>query len=359
MNRELSRRFFRRVFLGNAHFAAALLLASSTLIPAAHAQFEGRPGAVISGAVFDANGNQPIARARVKVRAMAGGEIANTLTDAQGRFEAANPNGIAGSYIVSVDLPGYQPAEEQVDGRGGLSDVVLTLKRAKPAGENYSISSPDSYTVSVNDLQVPGKARKTFDKGLERLQTQDAAGSIAYFKEATNAFPNYYEAFYQLGVANMELRRRDEAERALQKAIDLSGGRNPDPQFALGAILCDRGAYADAEKLIRLAMETDSSSWRGHLFLSEAQFGQNQLADAEKSARAALSRKPDLAPAYILLANIHIRERDYKDAVSELDNYLRLKPDGAVSEQARKVRAATQRVMTRFAEMYSAPQFFY
>lgn len=359
MNRELIHRLIRRVFLANVHFAGLVLLASSTLAPAAHAQFEGRPGTVISGTVFDANGNQPIARARVNVRAMTGGEIANTFTDSQGRFEAASPNGIEASYIVTVDLPGYQPTEEQVDGRGGISGVILKLRRAKPAVENYSVSSPDSYTVSVNDLQVPSKARKAFDKGLERLQTRDAAGSIAYFKEATNAFPNYYEAFYQLGVANMELRRRDDAERALQKAIDLSGGHNPDPQFALGALLCDRGSYADAEKLIRRAMEGDSSSWRGHLFLGEALFGQNQLTEAEKSARSALSRKPDLAPAYILLANIHIRKHDYKEAVSELDNYLRLKPDGAVSEQARKVRAATQRVMTRFAERYSAPQFFY
>src|SRR5258707_9117124 len=80
----------------------------------------------------------------------------------------------------------------------------------------------DGYTVSVHELKVPGKARHAFEKGIEQLRKKDAEGSLNHFKEATDAFPNYYEAYYQIGVANLELRRGNEAEQALQRSIDFA-----------------------------------------------------------------------------------------------------------------------------------------
>lgn len=343
----------RATIFAKVHLAGGLLLlANAIFVPTARSQLDVAldPRTTISGSIFIEGENQPAVRIRVAVRAMTGGEVASTYTDSGGRFQAASPN--AGSYIISVEEPGYEPLQKRVDQGGVVSGVVLTLKKARaPAAEGY--------TVSVRDLSVPGKARKAFEKGIECLQKKDPAGSVAHFKQATDAFPDYYEAFYQLGLANLELRRGNEAEQALQRAIDLSGGHSADPQFALGAALCDRGAYAEAERIIRRGMEIDSSSWKGHLFLGQALFGQNRLVEAEKSARLALSRKSDLAFGHVLLANIYIRRHDYRSAITELDSFLRLKGDGPTSEQARDVRNAAERVVSRFARIFSTPRFLY
>jgi Flp pilus assembly protein TadD len=333
----------------------ALLLASAALVPAVHAQtdlFNSRN--TISGSVFVENMNQPAARVRVDVRGLSGGGIATAYTDSSGHFQADGTS--ARSYIVSIDEPGYEPVEERIDSIGASSGVVLTLKKAKTLQPE---PSSDRYTVSIHALSAPGKARKAFEKGIERLQKNDPAGSIAHFKEATDVFPDYYEAFYQLGMANLELRRGDEAERALQKAIDLSGGHNADPQFAMSALLCDRGQFEDAERVTRRALEIDPVSWRGYLFLGQALYGQNHLEEAEKNTRMAITRKQDLASAYVLLANIDIRRQDYRKAIADLDIFLRLKPDDPVSQQARDVRDAAQRVVNRFDQIYSLPQFLY
>jgi Tfp pilus assembly protein PilF len=354
MKKELVEKFAGPRIPAKAYIGiAVLLIANATFVPRTVAQIELSSGSrsTVFGTVFVEGTATPAVRVRVDVRALTGAEVATTYTDSGGRFQAPGPN--SGPYIVSVEEPGYEPVEQQI-GPNDAAGVVLTLRRAKTASNGAS-----GYTVSVHDLNAPGKARKAFDKGLERLQKNDLAGSVLYFKEATDAFPDYYEAFYQLGVANLELRRSDEAERALQKAIDLSGGHNADPQFALGALLCDRQEYAEAEKVIRRGMEHDSNSWRGYLFLGQAQFGQNQLEQAEKNARIALSRKSDLASAYILLANVAIRRHDYRTAVTQLDKFLELKPDGANSAQARDVRNAAQRVLSRFSRMFSPPQFVY
>jgi tetratricopeptide (TPR) repeat protein len=286
----------------------------------------------------------------VDVKALSAGEVATTFTDASGRFEV--PTDGRGSVIVTVQEQGYEPAELRVDPgfERTTPAVVITLHKLKTSAVDR-----EGYTVSVHELKAPGKARHAFDKGMERLQKKDLEGSLDRFKEATNAFPDYYEAYYQIGVANLELRRGNEAEQALQRSIDLSGGSYADPQFALGALLCDRQAYPEAERVLRRAIEVEPNSWKGHLFLGQALLGQTRLAEAEKSAQEVLLRRSDVPSAYILLANIHIRKQEYILAIKDLDTFLGMKPTGSSSEQARAVRDAAQRIASRLEQTVTAP----
>jgi Tfp pilus assembly protein PilF len=337
-----------------------LLLALECSVSQARGQFvlghEGAGRPTVAGSVMIDGEAQPAARVRVDVRAVTGGGIATTFTDSSGRFEATTTN--TGSVIVAVDEQGYEPVEQRVElgHEGSAPGVIITLRKAKPAA---SAVERTGYTVSVHDLKVPGKARHEFAKGMERLQKNDAEGSLGHFKEAADAFPNYYEAYYQIGVANLELRRGDEAEQALQRSIDLSGGGYAEPQFALGALLCDRQSYTEAERVLRRAIDVDGNSWKGHLFLGQALFGQNRLMEAEKSARDVLLRKPDVPSTYILLANIHIKRQEYILGIKDLDTFLNMKPEGPTSEQARAVRSAAQKIATRLEHAVTVPQFVY
>ena len=121
-------------------------------------------------------------------------------------------------------------------------------------------------------------------------------------------------------------------------------------------MLCQRQAFADAERAIQRGLDVDSTSWKGHLFMGEALFGQNKLDEAEKSAREAMLRKSDAPSVYILFANIHIRRRQYVMALSDLNTYLKLKPTGPTSDQARDVRDAAERVVRRFERIMTPPR---
>jgi len=335
---------------------ACFFLVSLLAEPIAQAQFgfnvSGRPR--ISGSILLDGEALPAARVRVDVKALAGGEIATTFTDASGRFEAAAAN--LGQYVVVVSEQGYEPVEQRVDTTldGNTAGLVITLKKTR----SY-LPSRTGYLVSVHELRVPGKAKREFEKGLERAQKKDFEGSLMHFKEATSAFPDYYEAYYQTGLADMELRRRDEAEEALQRAIDLSGGGYAEPQFALGAMLCDRQSYIEAERVLRRGIEVDGNSWKGHLFLGQALLGLNRLPEAERSAREVLLRNPEIPATYILLANIHIKRNEYVMAMQYLDTFLKREPEGRASEQARAVRAAATRIVTRLQSNLLHPQFVY
>jgi Tfp pilus assembly protein PilF len=351
--RTFNNKVFRtagRLVLG---FALLALVAAA---PQAEAQFSVNGGgrSTIEGSVLIDGLTQPAARVRVDVKALTGGSIATTFTDSSGRFQA--PAQGTGSVIVAVQEDGYEPVEQQVNVgyEGSTSGVLIRLRKLKA-----SLVDRGGYTVSIHDLKVPGKARHEFDKGIARMQKNDAEGSLNHFKEATNAFPNYYEAYYQIGLANLELRRGNDAEQALQRSIDLSGGGYAEPQVALGALLCDRQSYQEAERVLRRAIDVDGNSWKGHLLLGQALFGLNRLAEAEKSAHEVLLRRSDASSAYILLANVHIRRHEYVLGIKDLDTYLTMRPDGASSEQAREVRAAAQKIVSRLEQSTTAPQLAY
>ena len=70
------------------------------------------------------------------------------------------------------------------------------------------------------------------------------------------------------------------------------------------------------------------------------------MPDAESAAREALLREPGLAAAYVLLAQVHLRESKPKAVNADLDAYLKLDPGGlkdstvvALRTQAEQIRS--------------------
>jgi len=210
----------------------------------------------------------------------------------------------------------------------------------------------------VHDLKVPGKARHEYTKGVERLHKNDAQGSLEHFKEATNAFPNYYEAYYQIGLANLELRRGNEAEQALQRSIDLSEADTRSRSLrwerccATGSRTRKRSVCCAERSMWTPTPGRDISSWARRCLAEQVGGG------GEERARSP-AEKSDVPSTYVLLANIHIRRHEYISGIKDLDTFLSMKPQGPTSDQAREVRAAAQKIAARLEHTVTVPQFVY
>ena len=319
-----------------------LLLGLLVCAPIVHAQIAGidRQSIEIFGTVFVEGANRPIGDIIVNIRSLTGGPFVSVLTDWNGRFHMRGLD--PGMYEIVVEAPGYEPVRETLRLYGPSPPLELHLRESNPSPVRRT-----DYAVSVRELRIPGKARTAFEKGLERLAKNDADGSRTQFVRATTAFPDYYEAYYHIGVADLRLGREEDAAQAFQKAIDLSGGHYAWAQFALGLLLCRRGEYAEAETVIRKGLDVDGSPATGHLFLSVALFRLNRLEDAEKSAREALLRRPGFALAYLVLADVHGRRGEYARQLQNLDAYLKLEPDGPASKRVREVREVVRRIVFR------------
>jgi tetratricopeptide (TPR) repeat protein len=323
---------------------SCLLLGFFLCVPMARAQLaalgtQPQPGE-INGAVLLDGANRPMDGVAVNIRSLPQGSFASVLADSSGGFQL---RGLAsGTYEVLVQEAGYEPARMTLQLSGPSPPLELHLK---PGCESHAKTA--GYTVSLRQLRIPAKALRAFRKGLERLAKLDAVGGRKQFARAIAAFPDYYEAYYHEGVSELRLGHNDEAAEAFQKAIDLSEGRYAWAQFGLGAVLCRRGHCKEGEAVIRKGLEVDGTSDTGHLFLSTALFGQNRLVEAEQSAREALLRKPGLASAYLVLADIHGRKGEYALEVHDLDSYLKLAPKEPASKQVREVRDVVQQIASR------------
>jgi tetratricopeptide (TPR) repeat protein len=219
-------------------------------------------------------------------------------------------------------------------------------------------SSNPRYVVSVRELSIPPKALHAFQTGVERLAKDDAAGSLPYLQRAVAEFATYYEAYFEIGMADLKLSRTAEAEQALRKSIELSAGRYAEPMFALGAALTSEEKFSEGEGVIRQALNLDPTSWAGHYCLGWALFNLTRLQEAEKSVREALRWKPDSPEAYLLLADIHHRQKDYPALLKDLDEYLKLEPNSPIIAKLRALRHEAERaiVESRSASALVQPQ---
>ena len=202
------------------------------------------------------------------------------------------------------------------------------------------------YQVSVRELSIPAKAARAYRQGAECLAKKDAAASVPHFERAIAEFSGYYEAYDAIGIADLKLWRVPEAEQAFRKSIELSGGRFAHPLLALGAILDDRKQFAEAESMTRMGLDLNPDSWTGHYYLGLALSGLNRLKEAEENALEALRQKTNFPEARLLLADIHIREKDYRALADDLAEYLQIAPDGPASARAKTVREAALRMIS-------------
>jgi tetratricopeptide (TPR) repeat protein len=201
--------------------------------------------------------------------------------------------------------------------------------------------------VSLRELQIPAKARKAFNKGTELLAAKESAASIVEFQRAIKIFPELYEAYYEIGLANLNLRRNPDAQAAFETSVRLSKGRYPPSLFGLGVVLCFQKQFAEAEEAIGSGLDQYPADAAGHFILAWVLFRSDRLPNAEKNARQAILSNPNLAAAYLLLAQIHLRQSDLLAILSDLDAYLKLDPEAPQNAQAKAIRTQAEHLLAK------------
>jgi Carboxypeptidase regulatory-like domain/Tetratricopeptide repeat/TPR repeat len=290
----------------------------------------------ISGVVADAESHIHIDGARVDLQSIAGGILSTAFTNTVGNFQFNNVR--PGSYELIFAQPGYQDDREHVEVDGPVFGMTVTLRRLSSAG------NPGSPTVSVRDFSIPEKARDAMHKGMSLLyQKSDYPGSIKQFQRAIQAYPNYYEAYAQMGFAYMRMKDPDQSEKALRKSIDISEEHYVDAFVMLAALLSSNKRFADAEPLARKAVELDANSWHAQSELAQALMGLKRPGEAENCAQEAIKLQPQNPLLHLLLADVHIELKNDLALLDDFDAYLKLAPNGPYAEQVRQHRDELQK----------------
>jgi tetratricopeptide (TPR) repeat protein len=216
-----------------------------------------------------------------------------------------------------------------------------------PAVAPLAPAPPPNSQVSVRELEIPAMAHEAFNSGTSLLLQNQPASSIPEFQRALKIFPDFYEAHYKLGLANLNLRRYPEAQAAFESSIEVSKGRYPPANFGLGVALCTQRQYSEAEEAVRGGLDQVPADAAGNFTLAWILFNAGRFSEADKAARQAVVSNSNLASAYLLLAQIHLRQDDLTAVVSELDAYLRLDPEGPHKMEAQALRTEAQQWLAK------------
>jgi cytochrome c-type biogenesis protein CcmH/NrfG len=289
----------------------------------------------VSGTLRSEADNRGVENVRVDLHTMTGATFATAFTNNNGEFSFNDVR--AGNYSLEVQPLDFESVSQQVEVDSpvlGL-DIWLHPRGVKPTSKNG--------TVSARELSIPQKAHDDMQKGLTLLyQKSDSRGSLPLFERAVKEYPDYYEAYAQMGMAYMNLKDSVDSEQALRKSIEISKERYADAYNIL-ALLCSSDArYTDAAEAARKAVEIDPNSWQADFELADALFELKQFPEAEKSAAAAVELKPDSLQSRLLLADIHSRLGQFPAALDDLKAYLKLGPQGETADRARKIRDQLQ-----------------
>lgn len=280
----------------------------------------------------------------MQLSTLGAGVAATTYTNSNGGFTFSDVP--AGTYYLVVEEDGYEKVREEVSFANPMG-IQIALKRATNAFQPAKVGGGP--TVSARDFSIPRRAREAMDRGMNLVrQKSDYRGGISEFQRAVKEYPQYYEAYMQMGVAYMKLGDVAKSEQALRTSIDVSQRNYADALFTLAAVYSTQKRFADAEPLAREAVKVNAGSWEANLELARSLYGVDQNEEAEASALEALRIQPDSPPALLLLANIHLKLRNYPALIQDLDNYLELAPNGPQADQARQMR---EQVFNRIANI--------
>lgn len=297
------------------------------------------PLANLVGVVYSEASNERVAHASVWLCDDGGTRMKEAVTTDRGEF--AFPGLHAGGYILQISAAGFVPLEMNVNvDFSSASGISIFLR---PVGKTPPEKRAET-AISAHELSEPAAARKLMESGKKKLYAgNNPEGALQDFEAAVAKAPDYYEAYYQVGMAYLSLKEPGQAEPNLKKSVELSNQGYPEADLALAILLLGRHDTAEGEPLLRRGLELNPNSWLGFYELGKLELYRMHLDAALDAARRAETLAPQQPKVYHLLSLIHLRQKNYQAAVADLDAYIRLDPDSPDGQTAKQIRADTQR----------------
>jgi tetratricopeptide (TPR) repeat protein len=248
-----------------------------------------------------------------------------------------------GTYHLQVSAEGIEETESgqvEVNAGDGAQSLFVTVKRdgetRSPAGKSQSA------TVSATNLNIPDEAKRDFDSARALMAKQSWSKAKDELIKAVAAYPQYAEAYNNLGVVYARLGDRTRERGSLQTAIRL------DDHFAAALVNLATMAVVDhdlpaAEPLLNRATAADPDNVPTLILLAKVQFAQQHweaaVATCHKVHYLHLGEDPF---GHYIAAKALEQENRPADAATELHAFLDEEPSGPRADAVRKEMAAME-----------------
>ncbi len=279
---------------------------------------------------------EPVARTDPKGGFVVRSRSELNTVDASQRSETRSARGSAAPTVIPAGcsvrarLAGYQSSAIMVINPKAVDLGTIILRRT---------SGGEGTTVSVTSLKAPKNAQKAYEKAMKALEKKKFDEARTELEKATTSYPEYADAWFELGRVRQYSRELGPAREAYEQAI------KTDPKFVkpyvqLATVLNAEQKYAELVNVTATAIKLDPVSFpAAHLLNAMGNLRLGDIKAAAASAQQAVKLDPEHAfpeAEYTLgvaLGNLG----DYQGAAEHLRTYLQVAPDspsaGAVKRQ--------------------------
>ena len=254
-----------------------------------------------------------------------------------------SPIAIAASSICSVQAKAFGFDSSLVrfpvrSSSGVINLGVITIQRNASGDAQAQNKTRTTQTVSATSLKAPASAVKLFDHGSHSLQQGKFADAAKDFDNAIRIYPDYAEAWLNLGRARVSMGAFPPAREAFLRAAEL------DPQMAgppeeSGLLAVRQNDLIAAARYLDNSLRLDpASSYRACYSDAIVNLMLKRYDVAERSARAAL-RFGDSGPqarANYVLGMALLATSNNSEAKQHLMRYLELTPKAPERDQIEK-----------------------
>ena len=274
----------------------------------------------------------------VKLELLDNNGVAQNLlfTDKDGRAD----------FIIDLQISKTDNFTLRASGKGieeTVSDTVHVVHREGTHMVHFQVKSADntvpqskSAITSVAQSQVPKDARNAFRDGLKEWEKKNYQQAAANFEKATALYPQYDEAFNDLGMMYAHLDQPDKSRAAFETAVKLNDKNASADRNLAGLLLRDHN-YQAAGDLARKSLAVDPNNafaWTVAA-ISDFQTGNPDLA-IRACKRAHESPHDGYALCHYVAGQAYERQHDSAAAKLEYETYLQETPNGPEAPQVKK-----------------------
>lgn len=215
---------------------------------------------------------------------------------------------------------------ETLDARGSVS--ATSLKHLAVAYEQTSRLAEARKTLERVAAQEPGSVDQLYALARVAYGQKDLEGCLGYLAHVRDLTPNDARIHLLFGLVTMQMELPIEARKSLEKALSLDP-RNPDYNYALGAVILSSGDGGTAVKYLKAFVAARPAEARGHFALGVAYFSSNDYDQCRKEMQIAGKDPKSEAGAEFFLGRIGRIEENLDEAASHLERSTKLSPSFA------------------------------
>ena len=278
----------------------------------------------------------PLGGVPVQLQANEGGLAETANTDPSGHFTFGGLR--PGSYTIVIKVDGYETGTWPVEiGYGSLLGLTFPLTPSTSGKGPAKTSPKNSKTVSVRQLLIPKKAQKEYRKAVESEAHGKIDEAIKHWKKSITIYPKYAESYMQLSRVYANRGDFPGATAAAERAIAIDG-KNARSYASLGYVELKEKNIPKAKEAFAHAVRLSGGDWFSQFWLGRILLVDKDPKDAYPHLLRASQLHPQIPDVYILLYNDLLMLGHRREALAQLDQFLKRFPKNPLAEKAREKR---------------------